>query len=155
MADNSAPPASFDPAPDTRQEQAAKPTPVPTGNQYLSQAEVALLSESDSLVNDPAFQERQVLYNYVCDQFSRFELNATPQDPSEVSSVSSVDGSEHEEPLVTEPYIGKYPFDNPNATVLPSIEMPYNNTAIPPSEEVTGTTALPCMLLLHCSSTRR
>ena len=26
--------------------------------------------------------------------------------------------------------------------------MPYNNTAIPPSEEITGSTALPCMALL-------
>ena len=28
--------------------------------------------------------------------------------------------------------------------------MPYNNTAIPPSEEITGSTALPCMAVLLC-----
>ena len=30
--------------------------------------------------------------------------------------------------------------------------MPYNNTAITPSEEITGSTSLPCMTLLFCAA---
>ena len=98
-------------------------------DKYLSYLEISSLASSKSGVKKPPVSaDRQQLLDSVSKQFSTYRI-------------SPAQASQQALPLTR---------DVPEDTVedLPSSSdlaaMPYNNTAIPPPEEVTGSAALPC-----------
>ena len=145
MADP-ADPSTLGSALNTEPEQASVTESTSTENKYLSYKEVASLAASDRHTKGQIYTaDRQQLFETVSKQFHTFEITPPKAFPPKTLPPKALTPKD----LPSHNFPSSHVSPNnisPNDLLLnnPSTKMPYNNTAIPPPEEVTGSAALPC-----------
>ena len=127
----------------TKQAKAHIPKSRSTENEdrYLSYSEISSLASSKSGVRKPPVSaDRQQLLDSVSKQFSTYKISTAQASQQAFRLTQDVPsgGSPSKIPPTVEDTV----VDLPSSSDLAA--MPYNNTAIPPPEEVTGSAALPC-----------
>jgi len=115
--------------------------PPSTGDAFLSSTEIALLSNCDCQASEQyTVLERKQLLKAVSRQFNTFQSSA--------AQVTHARLLPAQDSLLSYSLLDTLRFQNFSISNLhrrhSASNMPYNNTAIPPPEEVTGSAALPC-----------
>lgn len=107
----------------------------------LSAIEVATLTGVDHRAkNRPIAASRQPLLQAVASQFSTFQISTPQATTSRFTSTQELPPSTS----LSHNLASKDTSIGGGSPHSPSPHMPYNNTAIPPPDEVTGSAALPC-----------
>lgn len=140
MADSIGP-GKLRPVPHTEASKARAARSSSTEDAFLSTAEIELLSSRDNRAREQhTAPNRRLLLQTVSRQFNTFHSSAAHA--TEARPLPTQDS-----PL-SYSLLSTLPSRNPSIRGLhlrhSAYDMPYNNTAIPPPEEVTGSAALPC-----------
>lgn len=110
-------------------------------NQSLSTTEITSLATFNRIIKEPPRSaERQQLIDSISDQFNTFQISPPRFTPHEAcrSQTTASGGYEIKTPSFSDSFTKQVLLTGKSPP-----RMPYNNTAIPPPEEVTGSAALP------------